>query len=193
MARMRGQHHQNIQFFKLEDYLTEFIVFADVVGDMLIKKGKASDFKRFLEKVELSKGAVKYHGMKTNLHAVKEPKKTGLRLGGGGKEPARTTIELALEQIEEKFQINKEDAIVINEICKEVSNIYEIKERVLANKDNENYLKTSAEPRVKQEVKGKYIERDLINKLEDPLYSQRGGIISLMGKAIIQSIISMTG
>lgn len=181
------------QFFKLDDFLHEFVVFADVVSNMLINKGKTSEMNPLLKKVELSKGAVKYIGMKTNLQVVKEPKKTGIKIGGSGNAPTRTTIEYALEQIEEKYQISKEDAIVIKEICKEVASNYEIKERVLANKDNEDYLKTSATPRVQKEVKGKYIERDLIDKLENPLYSQRGGIISLMGKAIIKSIIAVAG
>jgi hypothetical protein len=33
----------------------------------------------------------------------------------------------------------------------------------------------------------------MFEKLEDPIYSQRGGIISLMGKAIIKNIISVAG
>ena len=181
------------QFFKFDDFLHDFVVFADVVGNMLINKGKTSEMNQLLKKVELSKGAVKYMGMKTNLQVVKEPKKTGLKIGGSGNTLTRTTIELALEQIEEKYQISKEDAIVIKEICQEVSNDYDIKERVLANKENENYLKTSATPTVKQKVRDKYIEREQIAKLDDPLYSQRGGIISLMGRAIIENIISFAG
>ena len=181
------------KFFKLDEYLNEFIVFSEVMGDMLINRGKTSEMKNFLKKVELSKGAVKYHGTKTNLHPVKEPQKTGLKLGGRSDGPARTTIELALAEIESKYQISKDDAIIIKEICQEVSNNYVIKERVIANKENENYLKTSAEPTVKQEVKNGYIIREMFEKLEDPIYSQRGGIISLMGKAIIKNIISVAG
>lgn len=181
------------KFFSLDQYLNDFIVFAEVMGNVLIKKGKTSDMKNLLKKVELSKGAVKYHGLKTNIHAVKEPKKTGLKLGGGGQEPVRTTIELALAEIESKYQITKDDAIIIKEICEEVSNNYEIKERVVANKENDIYLKNNAKPRIKQEVKQGYIMRDMVDKLEDPIYSQRGGIISLMGNAIIKNILTATG
>ncbi len=149
--------------------------------------------KSFLNKVELSKGAVKYHGTKTNIRVVKEPKKTGLKLGGGGQEPVRTTIELALVDIENKYQISKDDAIVIKEICEEVSTNYEIKERVVANKENEIYLNNNAKPRIRQEVKNGYMSRDLFDKLEDPIYAQRGGIISLMGNAIIKNILTATG
>lgn len=181
------------KFFSLEQHLNEFIVFAEVMGNVLIKKGKTSDMKNLIQKVELSKGAVKYHGMKTNIHAVKEPKKTGLKLGGGGQEPVRTTIEMALAEIESKYQITKDDAIIIKEICEEVSNNYEIKERVVANKENDIYLKNNAKPRIKKEVKQGYIMRDMVEKLEDPIYAQRGGIISLMGNAIIKQILTATG
>ncbi len=178
------------KFFTLDDYLHNFIVFAEVMGDMLIRRGKTSEMKNLLNKVELSKGAVKYHGIKTNLPKAKEPTKTGLQQGKSGSGPARTTIEFVLAEIESKYNISKEDSIIITEICHEVSNNYEIKARVIANKDNEIYLKTSAEPTVKKEVKTGYMLRDMYDKLEDPIYSQRGGIISLMGKAIIKNIIS---
>lgn len=183
------------KFFKLNEKLTEFIVFAEVVGDMLMKKGKTSEMKEFLKKVELSKGAVKYHGHIKNPDPIGETevKKTGLKFGSKGSEPPRTTIELALAEIESKYNISKDDAIVIKEICEEVSNNYEIKERVVTNRENQIYLKTTAEPRVKKEVKQGYIIRDMVDKLEDPIYSQRGGIISLMGKAIIRDILNIAG
>lgn len=181
------------KFFSFDQYLNDFIVFAEAMANALIKKGKTSDMKNLLKKVELSKGAVKYHGMKTNIHAVKDSAKRGLSLGGGGQEPPRTTIESALAEIENKYQISKDDAIIIKEICVEVSNNYEIKERVVANKDNDIYLQKNAKPRIKKEVKQGYIMRDMVDKLEDPIYSQRGGIISLMGSAIIKNILTATG
>ena len=55
------------QFFELTPELNEFIVFAEVMGDTLIRKGKTSEMKEFLKKVELSKGAVKFTGNKTKV------------------------------------------------------------------------------------------------------------------------------
>lgn len=149
--------------------------------------------KSFLEKVELSKGAIKFHGKKTNLRVEDNPIKTGLKFGKGGNAPARTTIESAIAEIENKYQISKDEVVVIKEICTEVSGNYEIKERVKANKDNTIYLNSTAKPKIKQEVKRGYIVRDMVDKLEDPIYSQRGGIISLMGNAIIKHILTATG
>ncbi len=166
---------------------------ANTVISILIKKGKTSELKQLLKNIELTKGAVKYHGSKANLHKVGERRQTGLRLGNEGQAPPRTTIEEALAEIEQKYQINKADAIVIKEICEDVSKRYDIRQKITENKDNENYLKNSAEPKVKREVRKGYEERELWEKLEDPIYTQRGGIISLMGKTIIKTILGATG
>jgi type I restriction enzyme R subunit len=180
------------QFYSLDYHLHEFIVFAEAMANTLIKRGKTSELTQLLKNVELSKGAVKYHGQKTNLSVVKEPKKSGLKQGMGGNTPTRTTIEQALKDIEQKYQIPKEDAIVIREICEEVSNQYEIKRRIIDNRENDSYLKTTAVPKVKGEVKNGYIKRNMWEKLEDPIYIERGGIISLMGKAIIRNVLTGT-
>jgi type I restriction enzyme R subunit len=181
------------QFFKLEEHLHEFTVFAAAMGNKLIRKGKTSEMKQFLNKVELHKGAVRFKGNTINARPAKEPHKTGLKLGGNGEGPARSTIEAAVALITEKYPISDKDALVIREICREVSGNYEIKEKVLANKTNENYLRTSARPRINSEVKKGYIKRNMIDKLEEDVYKGQGGIISLMGRTIINTIIGRAG
>jgi type I restriction enzyme R subunit len=178
------------QFFELTPQLNEFIVFAEVMSEILIRKGKTSEMKEFLKKVELSKGAVKFTGTKTNLTVVGKPKKkTGFKTGKGGHEIPRTTIEIAIKELKEKFQISEEDAIQIKEIVQEVSETTSVKKNVLANRNNIVYLKTSAEPNVQMEVKSEYVKRKLWDKLDDPMYVQKGGIISLIGKTVIQNLI----
>jgi type I restriction enzyme R subunit len=137
------------QFYSLDYHLHEFIVFAEAMANTLIKRGKTSELTQLLKNVELSKGAVKYHGQKTNMTVVNDTKKTGLKQGNGGNTPPRTTIEQALKDIEQKYQIPKEDAIVIREICEEVSNQYEIKRRIIDNRENDSYL-TIAQPHRKK-------------------------------------------
>jgi len=181
------------QFFVPELKVNNFIVFAEVMADTLVKKGKTSELKQLLKHIELTKGAVKYHGSKTNMYIAKDHRKTALKTGNGGHTPPGTTIEEALAVIEQKYQISKEDAIVIKEICEEVSKKYDVRQKILANRDREDYLKNSAEPRVKSEVRQEYMNRDLWEKLEDEIYTQRGGIISLMGKTIIKTILGATG
>ena len=78
---------------------------------------------------------------------------------------------------------------MIKEIVEEVSETTSTKETLIANKNNQVYLKTSAEPRVQSEVKDEYIKRDLWDKLDNPMYVQKGGIISLIGKTVIRNLI----
>ena len=177
------------QFFSLEEKLNEFIVFTEVMGHKLIQKGKTSEMKKFLKNVELHKGAVKYKGNTTNPSPAGESRKTGLKTGQSGPGPVRSTIEMAIASITEKYPIRDEEALVIKEICVEVSNDYEIKDKIITNRNNENYLVTSARSRVRKEVTQGYIKREMIDKLEDPIYADRGGIISLMGRTIINSIL----
>ncbi len=180
------------QFYSLDYQLHKFIVFAEAMANTLIKRGKTSELTQLVKNVELSKGAVKYHGLKTNMTVFKESNKVGLKQGKGGSSPPRTTIEQVLREIEEKYPIPEEDAIVIREICEEVSNQYDIRIRIIDNRENDNYLKRTAEPKVKGEVKNGYIKRNMWEKLEDPIYIERGGIISLMGKAIIRNVLTET-
>ena len=148
------------QFYELDKYLERFIVFAEVMSNILIKRGKTSELTQLLKNVELKKGAVKYHGEKSNPTNFKEPRKTTSRVGSGRDEIPRSTIDEALKSIEDKYDIGREDAIVIKEICEEVSSNYEIR-RIIDNKDNKTYLRTSAEPKVKVEVKNGYIKRNM--------------------------------
>ncbi len=178
------------QFFTLEEHLHSFIVFAEMMRNTLIKRGKTSELTQLLKNVELSKGAVKYHGNRTNLNVVRETTRTGLKEGKGGNGPLRTTIEEALRSIEEKYPISEEEAIIIREICEEISSRYDIKQRIINNRENMAYLKTTAEPKVKGEVKNGYIQRGRYDIFEKPIYTDRGGIISLMGKAIIKNVIN---
>lgn len=180
------------QFYPLDYYLHEFIVFSEAMANTLIKRGKTSELTQLLKNVELSKGAVKYHGQKANMAIIKDSKRIGLRDLKQRSVSSRTTIEKAIRDIEIKYPISEEDVILIKEICVEVSNIYDIKRRIMDNRTNENYLKTTAEPKVKLEVKNGYLRRDRYDVFENPIYMQRGGIISLMGKSVINSILELS-
>lgn len=179
------------QFFNTKEVHNSFVIFTEMMSNILVKKGKTSELIQILKNIDLTKGAVKYHGQKANITLVKDTRNTGMRNDGEGS-PPRTTIQQALNEILEKYHISEKDAIVIKEICEDVSNNYEIKQKIIDNRDNEIYLKNNAEPKVRTEVKQEYINRDLWDKLEDPIYIQRGGIISLMGKTIIRTVLAMT-
>jgi len=191
LSRYTKLYYFIAQFYQLEQHLHDFIVFAEAVSAMLLKRGRTSELTQLLKYVELTKGAVRYEGQKKNPTTAAEPKATGTRTGVGGQEPPRSTIEAALKGIKEKFNISDEEALVIREICTEVSNQYELKERIIANRENEDYLKQTARPKVRSEITDAYLRRDLWQKLEDPIYIDRGGIISLMGRSVIEAVLSL--
>jgi len=173
------------QFFELEAHLHEFIVFAEVMAARLIKKGKTSELKLLLKNIEVSRGGVSYVGHVTNR--ADRPKVLTPKASYKAKLIPKTTIEKALEAISEKYQINDEDAIVIREICEEVSAIVEIKDKVTANKENILFLQ-SYEPAVQSEVTNNYMGRELWDQLDDPIYKDQGGIFSIMSKTVIDNI-----
>ena len=160
-------------------------MFAEVMAGQLIKTGKTSELKLLMKHIVVSKGAVNYKGSLENKG--KAPKKSGGGNGGSGDIP-RTSIEQALKDIEDKYQISKEDAIIIREICEEISENEEVKDRVSENKDNVLFLR-DYESNVQREVRSGYTDRNMWDKLQDPMYIEKGGIITIMSKSIIQNIV----
>lgn len=170
------------QFFDLEPKLHEFIVFAEAMTRKLIKKGKVSELQALLKNVEVSKGAVNYLGETENKIAQENPSY------GGGKIP-KTTIQQAIDAIELKFQISNEEAIFIREVCEEVSSKEEIQQKVTANRLNTLFLQ-SYEPTVQGEVTNSFINRELWDQLENPIYNDQGGIFSIISKTVIDNIVA---
>lgn len=188
LSRYIKHYYFIAQFFELDEELNNFVIFAETIGQLLLNKGKTSDLIKFLQKVELSKGAVKFIGNTNNSGKKPTTKKGG---GGGNREVPKSTIEAALENIIEKYQINKDKAIIIKEICEEVSEKEEIKTKVMQNKDNEMFLQQFEPNEIQQQIKNGYMARDMWDTLEDDMYIGEGGIISLMGKTVVQHIVSM--
>ncbi len=174
------------QFFELEQSLHEFIVFAEIMACVLVKKGKVSELKLLLKHIEVSKGAVTYQGNVSNTGKTgKAAERTGQYQA---KEIPKTTIQKAIEDIEQKYKISKEEAIFIREVCAEVSALEEIKAKVTDNKHNILFL-NSYELTVQNQVTNSYLERELWAQLDDPIYKDQGGIFSIMSKTVIDTII----
>ncbi len=178
------------QFYELNITLKNFIIFAENLPNILLKKGKVSELNKLLKTVELNKAAVKLKGNKVNFGSVKSSTKIGLSITKGGNEVTKSTIEQALEDIKEKYDISNEDAIVIKEICKTVSENNEIKNRLSQNKNNKSFIYNYEKDKVVPSIKNEYENRDMWDKLENPIYIENGGIISLMGKSIIKTVTS---
>lgn len=179
------------QFFTLEEKLNEFVVFAGSIGQKFIQKGKKSELMKFVKNIELSKGSVKFVGNAENPNEPTRKPKVGAGNCGGDREVPTNTIQQALDKILEKFQISNEDAIVIKEICEEVAEQEDIKNKVIENKDNEIFLNRFEPNEIQQQIKNGYMDRDMWNQLEDEIYIGQGGIIPLMGKTVVSHIVDM--
>jgi type I restriction enzyme, R subunit len=177
------------QFYQLEKSLNDFIVFAEAMSLILVKKGKMSELSQLLKNVDLSKGAVQPIGIKENPNNPAPSRTTGTRSGNSNPIP-RATIKEAIDKICERFQISNEEAIVITEICEEVSNEPEIKQDIFINRNIPVYLQNSAKPKVRREISNNFIRRNMYEKLDDEIYVGNGGIISLMGEVVIRNVLS---
>jgi len=187
LNRYKSLYYFIAKFYPLEQELQEFIVFSESMSNILIKTGKTSELTKLLKHIELSKGAVNLLGEVTNSN--KKPKNSSGNSGSGGSGIPKTTIQQAIENIEQTYQISKEDALIIREICEEVSEEEDIKTTVSNNHTNSLFL-TNYEPTVRTAVTKKYIKRELWDRIDSPIYNDKGGIFTIMGKAVIQNIAS---
>lgn len=178
------------KFFQIEKHLKSFSTFAEAMTLVLPNSGKVSEMKQFLEKVELEKGALRNKEKIVNEPTGDPIVTTPTIQGEGGNEPVRGTIEEMIKDLKQKFDINENEAIIIKEIVEEVSEKDDVKNRILPNKENQNYLKNKAKKQVESEVRGSYLQRNMFEKLKDPMYVKKGGIISLMGNTIIGRVIN---
>jgi len=186
LNRYKKLYYFIAQFFELEQHLHDFVVFAEVMSSKLIQTGKTSELIQLLKHIEVSKGAVNYKGKITNQ---KQKPKTSAGGGTGGNGIPKTTIQQAIDMIEQTYQISKEDALIIREVCEEVSEKEEIKTTVLNNRTDSLFLE-NYEPTVHSEVTTRYIARELWDEIDNPIYKDRGGIFAIMSKTVIQNIAS---
>jgi hypothetical protein len=78
----------------------------------------------------------------------------------------------------------------IREICEEVAAKAEVKLKIAHNRDNILFLE-QYEPTLHSEIRMGYMDRDLWVQLQNPIYTDKGGIIPIMGKTIIQQLVQM--
>lgn len=100
----------------------------------------------------------------------------------------KATIDDALDDIKDRFDISDEEAIVIREVFKTVLATSIHKETVVANKNDEYYLSTRAKPNIHKEVYDVY-DSKYEEKLYEAMYTEKGGIIELISVAVIEDFV----
>lgn len=152
----------------------------------MFKKNSESQLKKALENIKLVRGAVPYLGEKVNETVSVQPTpkpqpKPRVGQNGGMK---KATIDDAIGDIKDRFDISDEDAIVIREVFETVIATSSNKETVIKNKENKHYIEQNARPNIYKEVYGVYE-----NKLNDDIYIGTGGIMDLISVAVIEDFI----
>jgi type I restriction enzyme, R subunit len=175
-------------FFEYSKEISQFADFADFIGSQLIKEGTVSDLMKHIRKVELSKAAVKFQGVK----GIK-PQTIKTRTGGkgGGQPPKKVSIGDMIEKLKEQFNISDGEALVIKEVCKEKVADPIIVRNIQNHRDDMSYLMDHYKPQVRVSIEGSYENRGLYERLIDPKYTDAGSIFDTMASTVIQSGIEL--
>lgn len=192
LSRYKKQFYFIASFYQLDQHFKTLCSFVEAVELSLFKNNSESQIKRILENIKLVRGAVPYLGEKVNEVVSKPPSpkpqphpKPKSGQSGGMK---KATIDDALDDIKDKFDISDDEAIVIREVFETVLKESIHRETVIANKSDEYYLSTRAKPNIHDEVYDVY-DSKYEEKLYEAMYTEQGGIIDLISVAVIDDFI----
>lgn len=174
-------------FFQFELKYENFNTFASLLSkpSALLEHGTASELMKEIKKVQLIKAGVRFVGEHTLKPETVKPRPSGSGLGLKGG-PAKASISEMIDDIKNKYSISNEEAIFIREICEEKSKDPEVIETVKTHKEDTKYLEDFFTPKLIKGIKQSYIDRNLLNCLLDPKYSDKGAIIDIMAFTVIQ-------
>ena len=171
-------------FFRLTPKIIRFALFAEVIADKLFKKGSTSSLKDHLKNLLVEKSTVRYQGI-INNPTVNEPPPPGRGNGGGRSEPPRASIPEVMADLRTVFQINDEEALLINNVIEEVMKDESIVTLIVSNLDNRLFLE-SYKNTLKQRIINYYIDNNWDDRLIDGPYVSPGGIIEYIVQAVFR-------
>jgi type I restriction enzyme, R subunit len=112
-----------------------------------------------------------------------KPSKGG---NSAGPPPKKVTVQDMIAQIRASFDISDEEALLIRQVTEEKTRDEEIKETVLAHRDNVIYLKETFRDRVDNMIQNRYEELSRFKELTDPKYTDQGAIFDIMAVTVIE-------
>ena len=182
LLKLNTQYQFLKSFFTFNKELENFIRFCEIIDTQLIKKGNESELLKALKNVGLTKANVIFHGEKKF-----ENKKPKTRNGGGGNNtpPPKGTISSMLEDLKEEYKISDEEAIIIREICEEKLHDESILTTIHNNQDDEDYLRVYYSSELRASIVRSYEDRELDDKIIEPIYDDKGAILDTMTGTII--------
>lgn len=189
-VQLLAKYVKQVDFFK-KDYdfgndMLDAYVFADVVGRQLIKQGSMSELMQAMRHTEVVKANVKFQGVRSGNGIVAlKPSRKG---HGPGVPQKKVSVQEMIDEIREKFQITDEEALFIREVTEQKLQDPDVKDAVVRNRDDDEYLFGPYRQQVHVQISDIYQESGHYEEIADDKYSGNGGIFDSMATIVIQTI-----
>lgn len=189
-VQLLAKYVKQVDFFK-KDYdfgndMLDAYVFADVVGRQLIKQGSMSELMQAMRHTEVIKASVKFQGVRSGNGIVAlKPSRKG---HGPGVPQKKVSVQEMIDEIREKFQITDEEALFIREVTEQKLRDPDVKDAVVRNRDDDEYLFGPYRQQVHVQISDIYQESGHYEEIADDKYSGNGGIFDSMATVVIQTI-----
>jgi len=184
LGRFVKSYHFLTCFFTYPDELKGFATFAEYVGPQLIKQGSISELMQLIRKTEVVKAAVQFQGEVRTGGTVKlKPGKGG---NSAGPPLKKVSVKDMIAQIRAGFDISDEEALLIRQVTEEKTGDEEIRETVIAHRNNLVYLEETFRDRVDYMIQNRYEDLGHFDELIDPKYTDQGAIFDIMAVTVIQ-------
>jgi type I restriction enzyme R subunit len=186
IARFVKTFHFLTSFFTYPAYISEFSIFAEYIGPQLIKAGSVSELMKQIRATEVIKASVQYQG---EVHAIPAKKVSASR--GGHTIPAtKVSVQDMIAELKTKFSITDEEALYIKEVVEEKASDPQIKDTVLAHKEDNVFLESTFQRQVNELIQSAYVMRGRYEELSDQKYIETGAIFDIMAVTVIQQNLS---
>jgi type I restriction enzyme R subunit len=171
-------------FFQYPAEILSFVGFAELVGPQLIKKGRVSDLMKQIRKTTVVKANVTY------VERVNRGGPVKLSSGGRTGTPVpvkKITIQDAIDQIQKKFTISEEEAIIIREVTEEKIQDEKILNTIRIHREDESFIRDTYKDEVDRQIQQAYEDRNRYENLWDPKYLDAGAIFDIMAYTVIEN------
>ena len=184
LARFVKSFHFLTCFFSYTPEIKEFAIFAEYVGQQLIKQGSVSELMKQIRQTEVIKAAVEYKGEVRSGGLVKL--KPGKGQKGSGPPIKKVSVQDVIAEIRTKFDITDEEALYIKEVTDEKAADPMIHSTVITHREDRIFLDGAYRGQVNGEIQRAYDGRGRYEELSDPRYMGTGGIFDIMSFTVIE-------
>lgn len=168
-------------FVRFDEEKTHIFQFAKIFSQLLLSSN--STLTDDIKNIEISKTALKL----LSPEKIKKPSKNPTNTGGGNSTPSKSTLDEVIDKINNTFNINNNETLLIKKICTQVANKEEIRESIIENMDNYQFYNNYKRQTIKPDIRKIYSSENE-ELLKNEIYIKNGGIIDMMSNAVITLI-----